>query len=169
VYDKAGLLTERSVLGHGVWLNDQDLATLKSRDCVIAHCPTANRFLQAGEMDRKKTLDAGVRISLGSDVAGGPDRSMVRVATGMIETAKQLEHVPPTAAECWWQITAGNAAAIGLIQTGRLEAGTWADIVVIKPSPTWVASIDPLSTVLYGWDDRWVEATFVAGRPQYRA
>src|SRR5437762_3329725 len=57
---------------------------------VIAHGPTANRLLEAGEMDQGRALGAGVSVSLGSDVAGGPDRSMVRVARGMIETGKQV-------------------------------------------------------------------------------
>ncbi len=85
VYEKAGLLGPRSVLGHGIWLGDEDHSRLRSAGAVIAHCPTANRFLEAGEMDRARALAAGVRVSLGSDVAGGPDRSMVRVAqVGMI-------------------------------------------------------------------------------------
>ncbi len=128
-------------------------------------------------MDRERALAAGVRVSLGSDVAGGPDRSMVRVARGMIETGKQVgqsktaSHWADTrcyAPEAWWQITMGNAETIGLRQTGRLEAGGWGNIVVIKPGTAWMGSIDPLAAVLYGWDDRWIEATLAGGAVGYR-
>jgi guanine deaminase len=186
VYGNRGLMGIRTVLGHGVWLNDDDLERLRLTGAVIAHCPTANRFLEAGEMSRGRALKAGVKVSLGSDVAGGPDRSMVRVARGMIETAKQIKHGNgsgppegaageevqrrgvPSAAEAWWQITAGNADAIGLGQTGRLEVGAWADVVVVKPGPTWMGTMDPLSTVLWGWDDRWIEVTLAGGSLGYR-
>jgi guanine deaminase len=174
VYEKAGLLGAKTVLGHGIWLGDEDHSRLRKAGAVIAHCPTANRFLEAGEMDRARALAAGVRVSLGSDVAGGPDRSMVRVARGMIETGKQVRKArEPGAARCdaseaWWQITAGNAEAIGLGETGRLRPGAWGDIAVIKPGTAWMGSVDPLAATLYGWDDRWIEATLAAGAVGYR-
>jgi cytosine/adenosine deaminase-related metal-dependent hydrolase len=102
----------------------------------------------------------------------------------MIETAKQIKHGGargpaedddearrrgvPSAAEAWWQVTAGNAEAIGLTETGRLEAGAWADLVVVRPGSTWMGSVDPLAAVLWGWDDRWVEATLAGGSVGYR-
>jgi guanine deaminase len=186
VYEGAGLLGARSVFGHGVWLDDADREKLARARAVVAHCPTANRFLEAGEMDCAAALAAGVRVALGTDVAGGPDRSMVRVARGMMETAKQVgrarvsvgkeEHRAGArchAAETWWQITAGNAAAIGLADTGILATGMWGDVVVIRPGATpggakWLESPDPLSALMWGWDDRWIEATLVTGRVGYR-
>jgi guanine deaminase len=183
VYKQAGLLGPRSILGHGIWLGDGDHRVLNESGAVVAHCPTANRFLEAGEMDRARALAAGVRASLGSDVAAGPDRSMIRVARAMIDTAKQVrqgrganptpkgsgEHRGiPDAAECWWQVTAGNADAMGLAETGRLGTGMWADLAVIRPAHAWLRSPDPLAAVLYAWDDRWLEATLVGGRIGYR-
>jgi guanine deaminase len=186
VYGERGLLGPRTVLAHGIWLDDDDLKYLRQFGCVIAHCPTANRFLEAGEMNLGRTLQAGVPASLGSDVAGGPDRSMVRVARAMIETAKQVKQgaasTPsdratdeevwargaPDAREAWWQITMGNADSIGLDGAGRISPGAWADLVVIKPSSTWMGSVDPLAAVLWGWDDRWIEATLASGRLGYR-
>jgi guanine deaminase len=185
VYEAAGLLGARSVFGHGIWLDDSDRAKLARAGAVVAHCPAANRFLEAGEMDRAAALGAGVRVSLGTDVAAGPDRSMVRVARGMMETAKQVARARDGkgregsahraearchASEAWWQITAGNAAAIGLTDTGVLAPGMWGDVVVIKPGrtpggATWLGSADPLAAVLWGWDDRWIEAVFAGGTP----
>jgi guanine deaminase len=172
VYLEAGLLGPRSVLAHGIWLDDQDRAILKRSQSVVAHCPTANLFLRSGHMDRARHLAAGVRLALGSDVAGGPDVSMVRVARAMIETAKRRGGRPPAASEAWWQITAGNAAALGWPFEGRLAAGASADIVVARPAGLpdgwWGGGgINPMSRLLYSWDDRWIEATIVAGRVGY--
>ncbi|MCC6676851.1 MAG: amidohydrolase family protein [Phycisphaerales bacterium] len=165
VYARAGLLTPRSILGHGVHLDEQDRQVLARAGAVIAHCPTANRFLRAGMMDLAAHGRAGVAVAVGSDVAGGPDRSMVRVARAMMETARQLGHSGPSASEAWWRITRGNARCLGVAdQTGSLEPGRWADVVLVRPDLEWRAGPDPIGTVVWGWDDRWVERVWVAGR-----
>ncbi len=174
-YRRAGLLMERTIFGHGIWLSDAERAAIAGARGVVAHCPTANLFLAAGAMDRRAALQRGVRLALGSDVAGGPDVSMVRVARAMIETAKRL-HPPfveggaagggdvPTAAACWWQITRGNAEAIGLEGGGRIEAGADADLVLLRPDVEWAGAVDPLSMLLYAWDERWIRRVVVNGR-----
>lgn len=164
VYQRAGLLGPRSVLGHGIHLDDQDRAQIAQAGSVVAHCPTANRFLRAGAMDREAHLRAGMRVAVGSDVAGGPDRSMVRVARAMMETARQLGSTGPTAAEAWWAITQGNARCLGLVpHVGTLASSRWADVVLIRPDIAWRATPDPLGSVLWGWDDRWVRRVWTGG------
>ncbi|CAG1009659.1 guanine deaminase [Phycisphaerales bacterium] len=167
VYERAGLLGHRTLLGHGIHLADEELGLLAMRGAWIAHCPTANRFLRAGTFDRARAMSAGVKIALGSDVAGGPDRSMVRVARGMIEAAKERGTRPPTSAEAWWQITGGNAWALGLVDTGRLEAGCAGDVVVARPDSRWREAADPLGALMYAWDDRWVEGVWCGGTRRY--
>lgn len=167
VYERAGLLGERTILGHGIWLDAAQRATLARTRSVIAHCPTANSFLRAGSMDRAALRRDGVRLALGSDVAGGPDRSLVRVARAMIETAKGRGDTPPTAAECWRQITAGNADALGWRDSGRIAPTAWADLAVVTPDVPWRDAPDPFARLLYAWDDRWITATLAAGRPVY--
>jgi guanine deaminase len=169
VYERTGLLTKRTLLGHCVWLEEADLATVRRHGAIVAHCPTANRFLDAGVMKRAKIADAGVRMALGSDVAGGPDRSMVRIARGMIEAAKASGSAIPTGAQCWAQITRWNADLLGLKHCGSLEAGRYADVLVIRPTTRWWESPDVLSHLIYAWDDRWLRATIAAGEVRWKA
>jgi guanine deaminase len=179
VYTRAGLLGPRAILGHGIHLSADEQREIRRAGAVVAHCPTANLFLQAGAMDRAGRLHAGVKVGLGSDVAGGPDPCMVRVARAMIETAKSRrllgagDHPPPTPAEAWHQITAGNADALGWADAGRLREAHAADLVLIRApagenlgaaQARWWNAPDPLSAVLYGFDERWIERVIVAGR-----
>jgi guanine deaminase len=166
VYRRSGLLTARTLLGHGIWLDDAERRTIAAAGSVIAHCPSANLFLKAGAMDLSAHRRVGIRVSLGSDVAGGPDRSMVRVARTMIETAQRLGSAPPPVPDCWWQITRGNAEALGL-EGGILETGAPADLLVIGPDIPWTPDAAGLSTLLYAWDDRWLRATIAAGVPAW--
>lgn len=164
-YERAGLLTERSVFGHGIWLSESERSRIADAGTVIAHCPTANSFLFSGTMNRAQWLKEGVRLSLGSDIGAGYDYSMVRVARAMIEAAGSLEpETVPTAAEAWWQITQGNADAAGWCRTGRLEVGAEADLLVIEPDFPWYESHDPLGAVLFSWDDRWLKQCYLEGR-----
>ncbi|MDX2132496.1 MAG: amidohydrolase family protein [Planctomycetota bacterium] len=173
VYDRAGLLGGRTLLAHGIHLSDDERRLIAGRGASIAHCPTANRFLRAGTFGRARALEAGVGVCLGSDVAGGPERSMVRVGRAMIEAAEAVADGQsrrpsdgprvPTPAEAWWQITAGNAAVLGLEGCGQLRAGGDADVVVCRPDAGWRDAPDPLSYLLYAWDDRWIEGVWAAG------
>jgi len=159
VYKQAGLLGPRSVLAHAIWLSEVDRRELEGWRCVIAHCPTANRFLSSGEFAGQKFRP----LALGSDVAGGPDVSMVRVARAAREVwlASPQSQVAPMFGPdyWWWQITAGNADALGWSDAGRIAVGAAADLVVID-------SEQPLmpSSLMYGLDDRWIRATICAGK-----
>lgn len=169
VYRRAGLLRPGSIFAHAVHLSNPDLRALARGRCLIAHCPTANLFLRSGAMDLARVRRAGVGVVLGSDVAGGPDRSMVRVARAMIETAKRFGRAVPSPAQAWHAITAGNADALGWADAGRIARGGQADLVVIRPTIDWRSAPDPLGALLYAWDDRWIERVFLAGRPAYTA
>lgn len=168
LYGRAGLLTPRSLLAHAVHVDDADRRRLAAAGAIVAHCPTANRFLRSGAMDLSAHRSHHLLIALGSDVAGGPERSMIRVARAMLETAEALGHTPPTAAQAWAAMTRGNALALGLEDRGRLAPGSRADLLVIKPTPGWLAAPDPLARLMYAWDDRWLAATILDGRAVYR-
>ncbi len=165
VYRQAGLLGPRSILGHGVHLNDVDRTTLATTGSVIAHCPTANAFLLAGTMNRSRLVNDRVALALGSDIGAGFERSMVRVARSMILAAASLGGAQPSAAEAWYAITAGNADRLGWHNAGRLRVETAADLVVIEPTIPWLSSdVDPLAMLMFAWDDRWLHSTWIRGR-----
>lgn len=168
VYEDAGLLGPRSIFAHSVWLDDGEASMLAATRSLVAHCPTANAFLQSGDCRVSWLRRLGVPVVLGSDIAGGPDRSMVRVARAMIETAKRVRLSTgsgevPTPAEAWWSITGGNADALGWHSTSRLAPGAEADVVIVRPDIPWQGTPDPLGTLLYAWDDRWMRSVVVRG------
>ncbi|WP_168564856.1 amidohydrolase family protein [Crateriforma spongiae] len=168
VYDQAGLLHSRSILGHGIHLDENQRRRLADRGAHIAHCPTANSFLRSGVMNRETLIESGISVGLGSDIGAGYERSMVRVARAMIEAAASIGQRFPTAAQAWWQITHGNARLIGMPPGERLSPGRPADLIIVRPDDDWHSRLaDPLAGLMFGWDDRWIRQTIVDGRIVY--
>lgn len=172
VYDRFGLLHERTLLAHGVHLTEDEWKLIARRRSVVVHCPTANLFLQAGLFNLDKAREHGARLALGSDIAGGPDIAMPRVARAMIETAKVRMQTRragdpsvsvPTPAEAWTMITRTNADLLGWSDSGRLEVGASADVLVLRPPTAWLDE-HVVGRVVYGWDAELIEARVYEGR-----
>ncbi|MDD5200310.1 MAG: amidohydrolase family protein [Terrimicrobiaceae bacterium] len=135
VYEACGLLGERTVLAHCVHPDDEEVRLLAVARVAVAHSPTADLFLNSGIMPLDRLLDAGLRVGLASDVAGGPELNLWQVMRSTIESQKarsfyEKEVRVPTAAEVFHLATLGGAGALGkgsLI--GTFDVGKDADIV----------------------------------------
>jgi guanine deaminase len=177
VYRHHGLLGERAVLAHGIWLDDGDRALLAETGAQIAHCPTSNLFLGSGLIDWTRLQDAGVAVSLASDVGGGTSLSQLRTLAEAYKV-QALQGVRLTAWKALYAATRGAARALHLEhEIGSFEPGTLADVTV------WDWAVGPVATQrdsvardlherVFAWmtlgDERNLAATWVAGRELYR-
>ena len=173
VYARYGLLGPRSLLGHCIHLEDDEVELLAASGSVAVFCPTSNLFLGSGLFDRARLRAHGVRVALATDVGGGTSYSMLRTAAEAYKVL-QLQGQSWPALEAFYTITRGNAEALGLGERiGSLAPGYEADLVVLDACATpamahRMAGIGDLSEELFALltlgDDRTVTATYVAGR-----
>ena len=130
VYAQHGLLHERAVLAHGIWLDAQDRARLRDSGAQIAHCPSSNLFLGSGLFDWQAAVDSGHRVSVASDVGGGTSLNMQRT----LAEAYKVQALRGTRLSAWTLLhaaTRGAAEGLGLgHEMGHLGAGALADVVV---------------------------------------
>lgn len=80
VYDKARLLTSRTILAHGVHLTHDERTLIRERGSKVAHCPSSNSALGSGLAPVRIMLDEGLTVCLGTDVSGGYSPSILEVA-----------------------------------------------------------------------------------------
>ncbi|WP_461866642.1 guanine deaminase [Thermococcus sp.] len=161
VYDRAGLLSEKTIVAHAIHLSDYERELLAKRGTKIAHCPSSNFFLHSGVMNLRKQEKFELKISLGSDVAAGPFLSMLEV----LRDAYYANAMTPRKA--FYLLTMGGAKALGMEdRIGNFEVGKEADFVVLELEP--LASINDdideiLSKLMILGDERNVIATYVRG------
>jgi guanine deaminase len=177
VYRQHGLLNRRAVLAHAIWLDDADLALLAETGAQVAHSPSSNLFLGSGLFAWARAYDAGVNVSLASDVGGGTSLSMPRTLAEAYKV-QALQGLHPTAWKFLYAATGGAARALHLEhEIGSFEPGTLADIAVWDWAVGPVAAHrDALARSLhervFAWmtlgDERNLAATYVAGRARYR-
>ena len=130
VYARADLLHSKSVFAHGIWLDDADRAALHAAGAQIAHSPSSNLFLGSGLFDWRAAEDAGVAVSVASDVGGGTSLSMLRNCA----YAYKVQAMAGQRLTAWKALhasTRGAARALGLgAEIGSIEPGRMADLCV---------------------------------------
>ncbi|KAI9135788.1 hypothetical protein BKA69DRAFT_1108415 [Paraphysoderma sedebokerense] len=58
-------------MAHGVYLTKDERALFKARGAGISHCPNSNLALTSGVLNVRQVVEEGVKVGLGTDVAGG--------------------------------------------------------------------------------------------------
>lgn len=180
VYDRFGLLREKSIYAHCIHFDDADRALMKARGAAAAVCPTSNLFLGSGNFDFAQAASQGMAHGLASDVGGGtslcPFKTMLaahyvsRSTSRSAGMAKQAITLSPE--QLWWLHTAGAAKALGLEGVvGNLQMGCDADFVILNPQATPLLArrttcAGNLSELLFALivlgDDRVIEQTHLA-------
>jgi guanine deaminase len=174
VYGRCGLLGPRSLLGHCIHLDDDEVALLRDTGSVAVFCPTSNLFIGSGLFNYNRLAAAGVRIALATDVGGGTSYSMLRTAAEAYKVMQlQGQNLPALAA--FDLMTRANAAALGLDnEIGAIAAGAFADLVVLdaRATPAMAHRMEvtrdleeELFVLMTMGDDRAVRQTYIAGQP----
>jgi guanine deaminase len=175
VYERYGLLGPRSIFGHCIHLEQSEVAALAASRSVAAFCPTSNLFLGSGLFDMKRLWDNNVRVALATDVGGGTSYSMLQTANEAYKVLQMNGQSWP-AAQAFYQMTLGNARALGLDdRIGAIAPGREADLIVLdsRATPAMAHRMEAVSgeiaeelfVLMMMGDDRAIHETYVAGMP----
>jgi len=137
VYDRYGLLTDKTILAHCVHPTDEEIELLIRRGTYIAHCPESNINLTSGIAPIARLLDAGVHVGLGSDIAAGSQLSLFKAMMSALQASKMRRYFYEgertlSVSEVLYLGTKGGGSFFG--DTGSFEKNFWFDAVVIDDS-----------------------------------
>jgi guanine deaminase len=178
VYDRFGLLRERAVYAHCIYLDAADRRRLAQSGAAAAFCPTSNLYLGSGLFDIAAADAAGMRFSMATDVGGGTSFSMLRTLDEARKVARlQGQDLSPLRA--LYLATLGAARCLKVDdRIGRLEPGAEADFIVLDLEATALMArrgaaaatlSDALRILITLGDDRAIAATYILGRQVHGA
>ena len=161
-----------TILAHGVKLNDEDIAILKTMDCGIAHNPISNFRLGCKIADVTKYMKNGINVALGTDGQGSGNNldmfETMKIAAlaqgGIHENEDRIE-----SKDIIKMATINGAKLLGMEdKIGSVEEGKLADIIIVDISPKlenikMLPNNDIISNLVYNTDGRNVETTIVNG------
>jgi putative selenium metabolism protein SsnA len=165
LYD-LGILGERSIAAHCVHIDEDEISLLKETNTMVVHNPQSNLNNAVGIADVVKLMNHKILTGLGTDAMTTNMLEEARVAL----FAQHLKQNHPTCAfmEIVNLLFVNNykiAERIFGIQSGKIEAGTVADIILydyLPPTPLDNTTI--WGHLLYGFSQTPVDTTIVNGK-----
>ena len=163
----------KTVMAHCVWSTEEEVELMHKNGVFIAHCPASNMNLTSGIAPIRKYMDRGLRVGLGSDIAGGHSDSIFRAITDAIQVSKMYFRMvdestkPLVFSEAFYLATKGGGAFFGNV--GSFEEGYEFDAVILDdsiiPHPQPLNLPERMERAVYlGLDDKKITAKYVAGR-----
>ena len=90
IFEAANCLTNKTILAHGVFVDEKDAALLRARGCAIAHCALSNFYFAGHPLRCQHLMCLGNNIGLGTDVAGGYSPSMMNACRNTVIASRAL-------------------------------------------------------------------------------
>ncbi|MBV9410179.1 MAG: amidohydrolase [Acidimicrobiia bacterium] len=164
--DRIGLLTPRTVLAHGVWLDDSELAVIGERGTTVVTNPVSNLKLAVGGVfPYAKARHHGIPVGLGTDgTASNNALDMLQDVKHLALMQKHAARDPAAmpASEAWAVATGQRAPILG--QSGRIAAGEPADFLLVRADAPELTPGDLTANLVYATSGSVVDTTVIAGR-----
>lgn len=127
-----------TVMAHCIYSCEEEIRDMKEQGVYIAHCPESNMNVVAGIAPVRKYLQEGLKVGLGSDVAGGATENLFTAMMHAIQVSKLRWRLvddtldPLTAPEVFYMATKGGGELFGKV--GSFEEGYEFDAVILDDS-----------------------------------
>jgi putative selenium metabolism protein SsnA len=163
--DDAGLLTENTLLVHGLYINDDEVNLINERGCFFAHNARSNMNNHVGYCRQIQKLD---KLVIGTDGCGG----------NMFEELKIAFFKHKDEGGSWWPgdyltaLNRGNqlveSCFAGRGRWGLVAEGYMADLVLMDyHNPTPLVSANAAGHFVWGMSSNAVDSVIVDGELLY--
>ncbi len=165
--DKLGVLGERMIGVHCVWLDDDEIRLMGERGAGLAYCPSSNMILGDGITRITELQAAGVRIGLGTDGGCTNNRLSVFEEMRMAALLQKVRHLDGTRLHAEEAFAMGTRDGAGLLRIdgGDIGPGCLADLVAVDLShPSLHPRTSMLTSVVYAMSPQAITDVWVHGR-----
>ncbi|CAG8302233.1 unnamed protein product [Penicillium salamii] len=121
LYERYGLLNDRSILAHCIFLQEEEITRIQELRCGVAHCPISNTTMQDFMIAPiREYLRRGIKVGLGTDSGGGYSSSILDamkhafIVSVARQTATKGEDPALSLSEGFFLATMGGAQVCGL-------------------------------------------------------
>lgn len=166
IFDSEGLLHERFLGAHGIWLSNSDRRLMVERGAAIAHCPASNMKLASGIFNDRAARAADLRFGLGTDGASSNNRydmlSEMRTAALLAKVATR-DPSACSATDIFRTATRGGFQLLRL-DAGEIAVGKLADCILVDLDHTGlVPGHDLISDIVYAATPECIDTTICNG------
>jgi guanine deaminase len=183
LYEQYGLLNNRSILAHCIFLEEGELRRIQELGCGVAHCPIANTTMQEFMIAPiREYLRRGIKVGLGTDSGGGYSSSILDamkqafIVSNAQQTFTKGRDAALSLRECFFLATLGGAQVCGLDhRIGNFAVGKEFDALEIHSidldRPGVMSPVEEEDSIqvifekfLMTGDDRNIVKVYVSGR-----
>lgn len=167
--DELGIVNQRLIGAHAVYLNERDQELLLKNNSSIVHNPMSNLKLGSGVAPVFEYWEKGINVAIGTDGAASNNNldllEEMRLASYLQKGVTGKAELMP-AGSILRMATINGAKALGMDRDiGSIEPGKKADLVLIDTdSPRMQPVYDPVAQVVYTAKGDDVASVMINGR-----
>jgi guanine deaminase len=182
IYEKTKILSAKTIMGHGIYLSDEELKKLKKTKTMICHCPTSNAPVEqlglgSGLFNFKKIEKNKIPWALGSDIGGGPYLSMIDVMRSFVLQNQKKKIKEATFTKALYRSTLAGAHLIGLHKTnGSIDKTKYANLIFLEFPKTKSTNVETILKLIMmknakdrKRDDHLITETYYKGNCVFKA
>jgi len=165
--DEWGVLSDRFLGIHGMWLSDHEIDLLAKNQCRISYNPASNMFLGEKILNVPELYQRGIRVGLATDGAASNNALNIFRDVRLASLAQKVRAGNPqaiTVDQLVNLITVDGGKVLDL-PVGSLEVGKKADFVVLD---IFDFSLQPVATlksnIVHAISDRAIKHVYCDGR-----
>ena len=152
--EEIGFLKNDVILAHAIYLNDEDLETLRDKNVAVSYNPVSNMKLASGAARIEEMMNMGIRVGLGTDGPGSNntlDMLQDMKTAALLQKLKYMNPRSLPAKNAVRMATRGGAEALNLDHLiGSIEVGKKADVIVVDTRKVrYLPLRDPYTALAY--------------------
>lgn len=166
-----GVLDDKTVLAHCLHLDEDEIGMLAETKAVISHCPSSAFKLNSGQMDLQKYLDAGIRVTLGTDgVSSNNSLSMLwEMKLAALSAKNKANNILAGKVNDIFHIATKNGFDAFSLNAGEIAVGKLADFILVDLRNVFLMPNHNLfSNMIYAADSSCITDVFCNGVPVMR-